>query len=470
MSQPTYWIDVSGLFDYVRVNPRLSGIQRVEYQVCQALWFDDGGSGRIRFLCKGDRRNEFRVTTWDEIAALRARLTGEGAGSAGAGHGGGMGGVSILRRIARRLVGRLSLKRRRELRAILQHPVGALRGLAASFWPFGPKRAPNGRGNRNYGAIVRPSISDQLMSLVKPNDWLLSLGSPWEHPDYAGLIQYHKERLALRFAFLSFDMIPIMVPEWYPRGPAELFRNWFDTVLPLADTVMTISHATARDLAHYAKTSGVQIAGPIHPIPLGSGLDDKHDASGPRTDRLPAPGSYILFVSTIEARKNHMLAFRVWRRLLNDLPRDAVPTLVFAGRTGWLVADLMRQLRNCHFLNGKIVLLDSVTDTELTHLYRGCLFTLFPSFYEGWGLPVAESLAFGKPCLAANNSAIPEAGGALARYFDADSVSDAYAKIRATIEDPLGLAAWTKSVEERFEPVSWSATAHAVMACLDDRG
>ena len=65
-----------------------------------------------------------------------------------------------------------------------------------------------------------------------------------------------------------------------------------------------------------------------------------------------------------------------------------------------------------------------LTDADLKVLYEGCLFTLFPSFYEGWGLPVTESLAFGKPCIASNRSSIPEAGGKLARYIDPNNLTN----------------------------------------------
>ncbi|MDT8349839.1 glycosyltransferase, partial [Roseomonas mucosa] len=93
-----------------------------------------------------------------------------------------------------------------------------------------------------------------------------------------------------------------------------------------------------------------------------------------------------------------------------------------AGRVGWLVADLMQQLENAEWLGGKIRLVRDPSDEELLALYRGCRFTLFPSLFEGWGLPVSESLALGRPCIASNRTSLPEAGGALARYFDPDDL------------------------------------------------
>jgi glycosyltransferase involved in cell wall biosynthesis len=123
----------------------------------------------------------------------------------------------------------------------------------------------------------------------------------------------------------------------------------------------------------------------------------------------------------------------------------------------------MQQLRNARFLDGKIVLIESPSDADLTHLYHGCLFTLFPSLSEGWGLPVTESLAFGKPCIVANVTSLPEAGGSLARYFDPDNLNDVVSVIRTTITDRPGLAEWEARVKREFRPVSWDASAQAIL-------
>jgi glycosyltransferase involved in cell wall biosynthesis len=143
-----------------------------------------------------------------------------------------------------------------------------------------------------------------------------------------------------------------------------------------------------------------------------------------------------------------------------------VPSLVFAGRVGWLVDDLMRQISNTNNLDGKLILIENPTDSELVKLYTGCLFSLCPSFYEGWGLPVTESLALGKPCLISNRTSLPEAGGGLARSFDPDNMLEAYAAIRAVIDDRADLAAWEAQVKCCFKPVPWSATVDALLAGL----
>jgi len=126
----------------------------------------------------------------------------------------------------------------------------------------------------------------------------------------------------------------------------------------------------------------------------------------------------------------------------------------------------MRQIANTDCLDGKLVLIENPTDAELVRLYEGCLFTLFPSFFEGWGLPVTESLSFGKPCLTSNSTSLPEAGGKLTRRFDPDNLGEAYSAILEVIQDRAGLARWEAQVKREFKPVSWSATAEEILAGL----
>ena len=97
-------------------------------------------------------------------------------------------------------------------------------------------------------------------------------------------------------------------------------------------------------------------------------------------------------------------------------------------------------------------------------LYEGCLFTLLPSLFEGWGLPVGESLALGKPCLAASGTALPEAGGALCRYFDPEDVGSAHRAVAAVLDQPGAIAAWQAEVRLQFRPRSWHDAARTILA------
>jgi glycosyltransferase involved in cell wall biosynthesis len=473
------WVDVEDLFEYARFNPRPSGIQRVEYELCRALAENDPDGGSIGFLRHVPSKGTFRCVGWAEVSSLFAGLTDPGvrpAARRAAVQRGKVASQEGSRGPLKKLAYRLPPDFRFPLSQAVRHQMDALRAAAAA-----------GRvalqGVRRRAAAARPDLAAgrdpgqgtpqaaermDFESQVQPGDVLAVLGSPWFHPEYGRIISRLKRDKGVGFALLIYDIIPLRRPEWCDAGLVRIFSEWLGAVLPLADDVLTISHASAADVERFAAQRGQTLRRPPVVVPMGTGFSSEASAilDDAEASRLPPAGSYALIVSTIEARKNHLLLFRVWRRLLDEMPPEAVPTLVFAGRIGWLVDDLMQQLRNAGFLEGKIVVIENPSDGELGQLYRGCLFTVFPSFYEGWGLPVTESLSFGKPCIVSNSTSLPEAGGTLARYFDPENSTEAYQVIRDVIEHPAQLEAWEAQVVREFRRVEWTEAAQVVRQAL----
>jgi glycosyltransferase involved in cell wall biosynthesis len=179
------------------------------------------------------------------------------------------------------------------------------------------------------------------------------------------------------------------------------------------------------------------------------------------------PQRYVLFVSTIEIRKNHRLLVRIWRRLIERHGADAVPTLIFAGQIGWLVDDLLAELSASDYLGGKIMLMPGLSDAELRQAYRSSLFTVFPSLCEGWGLPIAESLMHGKFCVASNRTSIPEVGGDLVDYFDPANEDDVLAKIERLLLDPGYLKVREARLQTEYRPRTWTDCVHALVGKLE---
>ena len=175
---------------------------------------------------------------------------------------------------------------------------------------------------------------------------------------------------------------------------------------------------------------------------------------------------YVLCVGTIESRKNHTALFQAWQIMIREGIEP--PPLVLVGRAGWRVGDLMAQLESTEFLGGRIRLLHGISDPELEGLYRGCLFSIFPSFTEGWGLPVGESLALGKLCLAAMEGATPEASGGFAEPIDAFSPRDIAARIRHFLDDRPALAAAEQRLRDEFRPRGWPDVTRHFLAEVAD--
>lgn len=316
--------------------------------------------------------------------------------------------------------------------------------------------------------LAHPQEGQRQAARIVPGDVLLALSPPVWSWDFAGRV-YSLVQRGVRFAMFLHDIIPILHPSWCERRVTAQFEPWHRAMLPCVDTLIASSTAVATDLVAWATGASVHIRSPVVVVHLGSRFDA---SEGPLALELP-PGvetsqepGFALFVSTVEPRKNHALALEVWRRAIDALGPTRVPQLVCVGRVGWLVDDLLQRLRDVAYLGGKIVLLEDVPDSQLAQLYSSCRFTFFPSHYEGWGLPVTESLAFGKLCLASNRGGIPEAGGAHCLYFDPGNADEAEAAVRRVIESASVLRQLTAKVRAGFPEVTWNATAREVLAAL----
>jgi len=162
-----------------------------------------------------------------------------------------------------------------------------------------------------------------------------------------------------------------------------------------------------------------------------------------------------MFVSTIERRKNHVALYQAYHLLCAQGHRDDLPTLVFVGMPGWGVEDLLSDIRLDPLTQGKIKLLDHVSDADLQLLYNSAEFCLFPSFYEGWGLPVAEALSHGKLVLSSDQGSLPEVGGDLVTYIDPWSARDWANKILQFSLDQDLRREHEARVRDEYTPRSW---------------
>ena len=459
----TLWLDIDDLLSHLVGLNRPSGIQRVVYEAGAAL--RRIGGDNVQFLRRGEGPFDFRVVYWETAeAAFHVAMDRKDDNPNRAAtprpelpHAHDMGNEALLPGIVR--------AQTRTIRALAELALGAAQLAGRQGIYLGRKALTRLSHVTNPVAPLQGTFQSgaRLADLARHGDVFLTLGAPWHHRDYIRTVRWLRDDLRVSFALLIHDLIPLRHPEWCARAVIFSFRAWHRGLLPLANAVFTLSNATARDVGLYLEEQAIEVPKGISPIPAGTVCNL---TATPMSATPILEGPYVLFVSTIEARKNHALLFRVWRRLVSDLPPDEVPTLVFAGQEGWLVSDLMQQMENTDWLDGKIRFVRNPTDADLHRLYADCLFTVFPSLFEGWGLPVTESLGMGRPCLASNTTSIPEAGGTLARYFNPYDAHDAYSIIRDTILDRDGLARWTQTVRSEFKPVPWDNSAIAILKTL----
>ena len=273
------------------------------------------------------------------------------------------------------------------------------------------------RSVRSIHEIHQLSHRDAVM--VNSEAAILFPGAVWIS-DAMMLAAWRARRAGARLVYLLYDLTPVM-ESGHTAAVNMLFDRYLHLVSRSAARVPAISNASRTDFAEWCREHDL-------PAPSGvaTGLPNAIDPDDfASRDKRPWPRPYALMVGTIEARKNHLLAFRAWQQLLERHGAHAVPDLICIGRLGWHADEFLNAFHSSAGLNGKIHLLTSnVSDELLANFYRHAEFTVYPSRYEGWGLPVSESLAFGKVPIVARNSSLTEAGGEWAAYFASEDLDD----------------------------------------------
>ncbi len=315
---------------------------------------------------------------------------------------------------------------------------------------------------------VEAALREAAPLEVPPGASLVNLGTSWWIPDYLRVVRQAQARFGLRYIPFIHDCIPLLVPEHCSSGLVDEFARWFASVCLHADAVLTNSECTRADFrrAQRRLLPGLEI--PAFTVPLDAADPLSGTAALPPLLRSGRP--YVLFVGTIESRKNHLLAFNAWLSLMRRHGAEAVPDLVCVGKQGWLAEAALQLHRNSSALRAKVHLLHGVPDTELGALYRGCLFTLYNSFYEGWGLPVTESLAAGKVPLVPDHSSLREAGRDCAVYFTPQSEPDLVAKLERLIFEPGFRAEREAALAEAPPPRRWAEVAAQIQASVREAG
>ena len=262
-----------------------------------------------------------------------------------------------------------------------------------------------------------------------------------------------------QLVFYLYDLTPVL-EAGHTAAVNQLYERYLVLISDLGARVPAISRSSRCDLETWCEAKGRRT-----PPGIATGLPNALDPDDFPTAPSPWPRPYSLFVGTIEARKNHALAFGAWKRLVDRHGRDAVPDLVCIGRLGWHADDFLRAMTETAGLNGKVfVLTSSVPDFELAQFYRHALFSIYPSRYEGWGLPVSESLAFGVPVIAADNSSIREAGGDAAIYVPTSDVDALVRAVETNFLDPVSPPLSGSDLIARSPlPPTWQQVAEMLM-------
>ena len=275
----------------------------------------------------------------------------------------------------------------------------------------------------------------------------------------AGLDVVHATGLVIpaagdsRLVATIHDVAVKEMPQVVPGFWRALYGRGFDVALKRARILCTVS-AAVRDrlIEGYGIDPGRVIVTPEAP-----GILPSHPRKSNTADRLGLRGPYILTVGTLEPRKNQAMLIRAFAAVKDKLPNFK---LVIAGAAGWGSSDVLETIESQRVAD-RVVVTGRLEDAELAALYGSAELFAFPSLYEGFGLPLAEALAFGLPCVASDDPALREVAGAAAIFVSAtDAESWSQALVEAAGDDALRNRLRAEG-PRRVEPLSWEKTAEA---------
>jgi glycosyltransferase involved in cell wall biosynthesis len=343
------------------------------------------------------------------------------------------------------------------------------KGLVAAARSFRP-------GSRAWEETYL-TFSNQLTAFplkqFESGEWLVNVGASWALPSY--FIQVRQvRRKGVRIAIFLHDCIPARHPAYFDTPHTVEYTYWLAQVRETADLVICNSESTRRDYLEIVKPASDE---KVHVCRLDASWTTEREISAEAdvavSDLLADLGilddDFVLSVGTIEPRKNHLTLVHVWDMLRNTHPNNC-PKLLCVGRIGWKSDAVISQAKALGLLNSKIFFVGGLPDDVLAALYKKCLFTVYLSYYEGWGLPITESLASGKVCVAGSNSSLLEAGSGYALHVDERSETNIHDAIAQLLDDPSGLADATAKVREEYSQPTWSSVADALQRTIAGTG
>jgi phenylacetate-CoA ligase len=296
---------------------------------------------------------------------------------------------------------------------------------------------------------------------IEDNDTILLFGEQW----LFAACQKHLENIKLckrvTIINLIYDLVPFFMPELYWDGFPQQYMKTISNSIRISDRIVVISENTKKDLLRFFPMLDSK---KICTVRLGDDFGSTVDRFNHDTikNAIRIPEEYVLCVSTIQPRKNHLLLLTVWRRLLSER-KQSCPKLVIVGQIGWNVENFIYYVQNNPELKENIVILDNVDDYNLMQLYSNGLFTVYPSLYEGWGLPIGESLAFGKLCLVSETSSMPEIAGNIVEYFSPYDSGRLYELICKYFDDRGALRMKETLIRKEYNSILWTQTASELL-------
>ncbi|MFO1103839.1 MAG: glycosyltransferase family 1 protein [Methylocystis sp.] len=281
---------------------------------------------------------------------------------------------------------------------------------------------------RLFGQFKHENLPDAIK--LQPGDILFLLDSGWGFVDeYPPLLEAARAA-GVEVVGCVYDLIPLRYPAATALKNSAPFASWFENVLLHCDAIVCISQSVARDLVAYLRDE--RLAAPANlrigwwPLGADFGAGAPGAPSKTAAQIATAPTPFFMSVGTLEPRKAYPIALDAFE-LLWSQGFDA--RYVIVGRPGWNTQALQRRIRQHKEFNRRLFWLDNASDADLSYLYPRARALIFPSFVEGFGMPLIEAAHYGARVIASDIPVFREVGGESVVYFDLLNAASLAARI-----------------------------------------
>lgn len=302
-----------------------------------------------------------------------------------------------------------------------------------------------------------------LITELEPGAVFFDIDSVWgSHRRRSELLPILKNN-GLKVAVFIHDIIPITYPQYCHENTAFFFMSYLAAYMQYADIIITSTQSTLDEIQRLAKQLG------LAPIPgfvtwLGSDfatIKNKDNQVSAEAKKIAKKGKYILCVGTIEPRKNHKLLLDAYDKYLAHMGIN----LVFAGRIGWNVEELKKRMEENPRREKGFYHLAGQNDATIDFLYRNAYIVAFPTFEEGFGLPMIEAIERQCVLAASDIPVLKEVGKDYCDYFSPDAPEEFANIVEQYLKNPKMYEAKKEHLKS-YQPVTWDSVTQKMASAL----
>ena len=344
-----------------------------------------------------------------------------------------------------------------------------------------------------------PNIKHKIYLKNRPNNGLPEETENWDYTVFGPKKMWTQVALPVKLflerekpdIFFSpahyaprFSPVPVVIsimdlaffhfPEMFSKKDLLQLHKWTKYSVKKAAKIVTISNATKNDIIKLYNISESKIDVVYPGIKESVTLTPHIFPMEELSRKYNISSNYILFVGTLQPRKNIVRAIEAFSKVVqnktvnNKQEKEKNPLeFVIVGRKGWLYEDILAAPQK-YGVEERVKFLDFVPDEDLPQLYHYAQCFLWPSLYEGFGLPVVEAMAHGAPVITSNTSSLPEAGGEAALYVDPHNTEDIAKKLKEVLENKKLREDMIAKGKKHVASFSWDKAARETLQILQE--